>query len=689
MVWVLYCACTHAETAKGPVRSTVTPKTVLFISSYHPAFPTFFPQIKGIGEVLSPAGVKFDVEFMDAKRFYTAADEEIFYENLQKKLLKLPRYDLILSGDDAALHFVDEHRSTLFPDQPVVFFGVNDIPYALSFDKDPQITGVVEKVSISETVKVIRDTVCQSRPFVAVSDSTESGDATTKQFEQNMKDMGITDYELLSLKQLRFDEVLDKLHSKPPPCAILLLAMYRDYTGATQEFDQSLNSIEQNTSAPIFHLWYHGMGHGALGGKLVSHRRQAATASRIALRILEGNATPELPVVQDSPNEFVFDYRQLSRYGLTLDDVPPNSRIMNKPDSLFYRYRLYFFSLLAFTLILISVVLFLLLRSHRRELTRQQMIARTLELEEKVGQRTEALELARQETERTLQMRDTILDNSLVAIVLMKNRRVGWINQYAEECFGYKRDEIVGNASNFVYLSQEDFEKVDREAPLILRQGLSYQAEFPFVRKDGSIWWGMISGRAIDPRHLGKGILFIIADITARKIAENQLLKLNELLESQATTDHLTSISNRRHITSLINAELVRSNRYEQPFSIILMDVDHFKCINDTYGHDAGDRVLQSIANVLRTTCREVDAVARWGGEEFLMLCPKTDHGEASKLAELLRDRIQKCDFGLPQQVTASFGVACRNAGQSLDALLSEADSALYRAKQTRNRVCG
>ena len=93
------------------------------------------------------------------------------------------------------------------------------------------------------------------------------------------------------------------------------------------------------------------------------------------------------------------------------------------------------------------------------------------------------------------------------------------------------------------------------------------------------------------------------------------------------------------------------------------------------------------MASLLRGTCREVDTVARWGGEEFLVLCPKTSLNDAIRLAELLRERIEQCNFDLQQCVTASFGVAWRDNGQTLDELLSAADTALYKAKEQRNCV--
>ncbi len=161
---------------------------------------------------------------------------------------------------------------------------------------------------------------------------------------------------------------------------------------------------------------------------------------------------------------------------------------------------------------------------------------------------------------------------------------------------------------------------------------------------------------------------------------------LNEL----AMKDVLTHIRNRRAMHSLLNFEIRRTQHDVQEFSIILLDIDHFKRVNDTYGHDVGDLVLQWMAQTMQTTIREQDVVSRWGGEEFLVLLPATGLDEALEVAERLRQTIESSDAPSPTQplkITFSGGVACSKWHENVDDLCKAADQALYRAKQTRNRV--
>src|SRR5690606_40139998 len=131
---------------------------------------------------------------------------------------------------------------------------------------------------------------------------------------------------------------------------------------------------------------------------------------------------------------------------------------------------------------------------------------------------------------------------------------------------------------------------------------------------------------------------FVIDD--SRHTARQELVRMARLYERVSRTDELTQLANRRDMQHQLEKEFSRYKRHHHHFSVILLDVDHFKIINDTYGHDAGDHVLVEIAQQLRDTSRELDLVARWGGEELLILLPNTTLLQALKLAERIRARI-------------------------------------------------
>ncbi len=162
--------------------------------------------------------------------------------------------------------------------------------------------------------------------------------------------------------------------------------------------------------------------------------------------------------------------------------------------------------------------------------------------------------------------------------------------------------------------------------------------------------------------------------------------ELNKLIHYDA----LTGLYNRRAIEDYLKQELERVKRYRRQMSLLMLDLDFFKNINDTYGHDFGDRVLVAIANVLRTNIRELDFAGRFGGEEFLVIMPETDIKESAFVAERLREAVELMHFEKSDlKVTISGGLATApKDGMTGDALLKKADMALYMAKEKgRNRI--
>lgn len=182
---------------------------------------------------------------------------------------------------------------------------------------------------------------------------------------------------------------------------------------------------------------------------------------------------------------------------------------------------------------------------------------------------------------------------------------------------------------------------------------------------------------------------------SGRRIVELQdlLLSAQDALREQATKDALTQLWNRRTILEIFDRELVRAIRQHTPLSLAMADIDGFKAINDSYGHQAGDRILQETCSRIRASCRKYDSVGRYGGEEFLVVLPGCTGPDAEAQAERLRAGIEDPPFCFPGgelTVTCSFGVTTLPEGSSTgaDALIKAADDALYAAKQQgRNRV--
>lgn len=186
--------------------------------------------------------------------------------------------------------------------------------------------------------------------------------------------------------------------------------------------------------------------------------------------------------------------------------------------------------------------------------------------------------------------------------------------------------------------------------------------------------------------------------IRAKKELEkaNELLKLakieienkNDILEKLAATDKLTNIYNRTKLDELLDLEINRSIRFRSPFGFILLDVDYFKTVNDTFGHLVGDRVLIEFSNLIKKFIRETDYFGRWGGEEFVLIVPRTNEESLLNFSEKLREKIETHEFEVVGSKTASFGITLFNENDDKTTVVKRADDALYKAKKSgRNRV--
>jgi diguanylate cyclase (GGDEF)-like protein/PAS domain S-box-containing protein len=271
------------------------------------------------------------------------------------------------------------------------------------------------------------------------------------------------------------------------------------------------------------------------------------------------------------------------------------------------------------------------------------------------------------------------------------------VNPALARIYGYSSPQEV--VESFADIGQELYvNPLRREQFLRLMEahGVVHAFEFQIRRKDGSLAWVKESTRAVRD---GDGKLLYyegtVEDITMHKSYVEQLEEYrrdleeaNIRLQEMAVTDDLTGLRNRIVLRQKLAEECQRAGRYRLPLALVMLDVDHFKSFNDTFGHPAGDDVLRLVSKLLQETARATDIVSRYGGEEIAILLPNTDLDGATALAERFRQGIERENW-TRRPVTASFGVATwKESMTGPDELIAAADQALYRAKERgRNRV--
>jgi len=285
----------------------------------------------------------------------------------------------------------------------------------------------------------------------------------------------------------------------------------------------------------------------------------------------------------------------------------------------------------------------------------------------------------------------SIFENAAIGIAQISiEGRYLQINEAFCRIIGYSAAEVLSEDFTFQQITYSGDTEADCRMLEDLLSGKeeSYSLEKRYIRKDGSVAWVHLSIFLVrDEANTPMYLISAGQDITDRKALQLEV-------ERQAQVDYLTGLSNRRHFIEEGEAELARALRYKKPLSLMMLDIDFFKLVNDTHGHKAGDIVLQKVSLLCRETLREVDIIGRLGGEEFAILLPETMLEKALEVAERVRQLIAETEIaletGLPLHVTVSIGVATLKGKEiNIDTLLHQADEALYEAKRTgRNKVC-
>lgn len=264
-------------------------------------------------------------------------------------------------------------------------------------------------------------------------------------------------------------------------------------------------------------------------------------------------------------------------------------------------------------------------------------------------------------------------------------RNAQWANM-----LGYTHAELQTTTqqwSDFVH--PEDRARAwDSIFAVVEGRSAAHKLEYRMLHKDGGVRWILDQAKVMQRDAQGRATRMCgtHTDITERKLLEEELTR-------QARVDELTGVHNRRFFMARAESELRRAVRYGKPLSLLMLDVDHFKQINDSHGHKVGDAALQTLTATCQSALRDIDVLGRLGGEEFAVLLPETDLGLALTVAERLRAAVARAPLPLedggPVQLSASFGVASMlGADDNLDALLGRADRALYAAKDSgRNAV--
>jgi diguanylate cyclase (GGDEF)-like protein/PAS domain S-box-containing protein len=645
-----------ADSAPIP-ESRLSEKRILLIYSYHPGFPTSPQSLEGIRSVFGPDGPDVDIEYMDAKRVFNKQSVENFVRQLTYKMQNLPPYDLVMTADDYALRLVLERTDELFSNLPVVFFGVNNVDLALAQNRNPLVTGVVEASSFKETLALHSSLLEERTTLNVLVDSTLSGQADLHSLMKLVSEFDNLNFQVLSLAEMDWSQLAEKLALLDKQDAILFLSAYQDVNGKTRSFKESLDFVLNRTEVPVWHLWEHGVGQGMLGGVLISHYEQGRSAAKMARQVLMGENPANIAVLERSPNVPVFDYVLLNKYGMDRSRLPDSSVILNEPTTIWHIYKLE----ILLGLVLLSVLI----------LFTAWLIHKNRQLVQAQGQLQSS-----QDKLRTLSA--AVEQSPLPVVITSPNAFIEYVNEAFSITTGFPTTEVIGKNPRIISSGQTPRSTYETLWKTI-SAGRIWRGELLNGRRNGNTYWARcVICPVLDERGKTTHYFSIHEDISLQK-------EQAEKIQYQAHYDALTDLPNRFLVLDRLSQAIHEGRRNSLKFALLFIDLDEFKTINDTLGHETGDELLKQVARRLSLLIRKEDTVGRLGGDEFVLII--RDLHTAADAEPVARNVLKAFTdvFLLNERevaVTASIGIAIfPEDGQDTTILLSKADIAMYAAK--------
>lgn len=643
---------------------------VLVIHSYHSGFAWTDMLVKGIDEGLhaSKKDLLIFHEFLDAKRYPSPIQKKRFFDYLKQKYQD-NSFDLIMVSDDPAMDLVLAEREQWLPDTPIVFLGLNHIRPGL-VNNNEGITGVFEHHAIAETlIEAVR--LSDAAGAIVINDSSSTGQSNLKAINSIRARADVPE-KIIVLTDLVYDNLSESFATLPENWPVLPLAPMREHNsqGPFIDFQKSSRLLRQTITNPIFTESSILLNNGAIGGYILDGMLHARLAAELASQILTGVPVSDLQPVINPGNRWIFDAAELSRLGIERDKLPANSTLINAQPSFYESYRTLVWGVL--TVFIISFVIIV-----------------SLVVVLRIRGRTE--QMLRRIHERLL----VALDASSAGVFEynLQNNIINYVTPHWPKLLGYHAEEIPqGKALTewwYKKIHPQDREHVQDVFEALRKGQKDIRFEYRIQLRSGE-WrvFGTLMKRILTEASSSNddenyNVIGIDRDITERKHAEEELREL-------ATSDSLTKLHNRTLFLELLDKAITVGRRNKQKHAILFLDLDNFKNINDSLGHEVGDLLLCNVAQRIVECTRESDTVARLGGDEFIILI--YDISMPSHAADIAAKIIRKLDEsfrldGHDVVITPSIGIAIYpDDGLNTQDLLRNADTAMYAAKNYGRR---
>ena len=542
---------------------------ILVLHSYHPGFIWTESISNGLCSILeeNDSDLNLHIEYMDTKIFLP---DSIFpkLEQLYRAKYENEHIDLIITTDDNALNFLLPRRDLLFPDVPIIFCGLNNYTES-RIAGVREITGVAEAMDLAGTIELALDLHPDTRYVAVVNDNTPTGIWNLENFRNAAPEF--TDrVEFIELLNLTTEELTESLNTLPDETVVLLLSFYRDQAGRAYSYQEYTALVTDNCDAPVYTAWDMFVGHGVIGGIVISGKAQGEHAALLALRVLNGESADDIPVLTESPNVPMFDYKVMRRFGISVSDLPAGRVVINEPISLYYRHKTFIWMASTFVLLQFFMILALttnVLKRRRAEGRLRQSEAR---------------------------YRGIVEDQTELICRNLPDGTLTFVNDAYCRYFNRSRDELIGQSfmplipDNYHRIVKDYFMSLGSENPVATH-------EYRIVLPDGESRWNQWTNRAILDDE-GQVVEFQGAgrDITERKMAEKALREAEKryrtLVEQMPAVTYIAALDDKSS-TTFISPQI-------ESFLGVSPQVytDNPNYLDEHLHPDDHDRVLEEIA---------------------------------------------------------------------------------------------
>jgi PAS domain S-box-containing protein len=329
-----------AVAAEAQADTTGRKQKVLVLNSYHRGYDWSDNIVEAIQAEFGKTDLEVELffEYMDTMRYESVEASRYMKQLCEAKYAKAD-LDLIITTDDSALYFVLEHRDLHFPGIPVVFCGVQEAENSKPQNYD-SVTGVIELYDYQATAKIALKLHPSAKRIVAITDGSEADLLREMALDDTLNNLDRkVEIDVLSLGGHSMSELLEKIEQLGSESILFLVSAFRDKEGVVYTRQESARLIRQHCKAPIYVTGLNWLGLGPVGGMVAYAAFQGREAAKMAIRILNGENPQNIPILQESPNAYMFDYIQLKRFGISPSELPEGSIIINEPKSFYYQYK--------------------------------------------------------------------------------------------------------------------------------------------------------------------------------------------------------------------------------------------------------------------------------------------------------------------------------------------------------------